>query len=55
MNKVLLNENEINFLPKRPERKSSTRLSVFVRNMSKINRINTFKIMKVKKKKKKNF
>lgn len=55
LNQALLNENDIDFSPKRPIRKDSTRLSIFIRNMRKINTLNTFKILKVKKKKKKNF
>ena len=54
LNQGLLNENEINFIPKRPVRKNSMRLSIFIKNMSKIKKINTVKLMKVKKKKKKN-
>ena len=51
LDKVLLNENKISDSPKRPQRRRSVRMSIFTRNM---NKVEPTKLMKVKKKKKKN-
>ena len=53
LNEVLLNENELNTkLPKRPKKKESVRLSIFIKNKVKVEDT-TSQIMKIKKKKKK--
>ena len=53
LNEVLLNEKELNTkLPKRPKKKESVRLSIFIKNKVKVEDT-TSQIMKIKKKKKK--
>ena len=53
LDQVLLTEGEVNKGPKRPPRKNSVRMSIFIRNMNKVDTVSTSKLMKVKKKKKK--
>ncbi len=53
LDQVLLNENDLPKGPKRPPKRNSIRMSVFIRNMNKVDAMSTSKIMKVKKKKKK--
>ena len=53
LNQVLLTENEVDKGPKRPPRRNSVRMSIFIRNMNKVDTVSTSKLMKVKKKKKK--
>ena len=53
LDQVLLNENEVDKGPKRPPRRNSVRMSIFIRNMNKVETVSTSKLMKVKKKKKK--
>jgi hypothetical protein len=53
LNEVLLSEKELNTkLPKRPKKKDSVRLSIFIKNKVKVEDT-TSQIMKIKKKKKK--
>ena len=54
LDQVLLteNENEDNG-PKRPPKRNSIRMSIFIKNMNKVDSLSPSKIMKVKKKKKK--
>ena len=53
LDQILLNENNVSKGPKRPPKRNSIRMSIFVRNMNKVDSASTSKIMKVKKKKKK--
>ena len=53
LEQVLLTENDLPKGPKRPPKRNSIRMSVFIRNMNKVDAMSTSKIMKVKKKKKK--
>jgi hypothetical protein len=53
LDQVLLTEGEVNKGPKRPPRKNSVRMSIFIRNMNKVDTVSTSKLMKVKKKEKK--
>ena len=53
LNQVLLTEDEVDKGPKRPPRRNSVRMSIFIRNMNKVETVSASKLMKVKKKKKK--
>ena len=52
LDQVLLTGEEIKG-PKRPPKRNSIRMSIFIKNMNKVDSMSTSKIMKVKKKKKK--
>ena len=54
LDSVLLTENDINIrYPKRPKKRNSTRLSIFIKNKMKMDNSTSQQIMKLRKKKKK--